>query len=102
MPARPPVLGASIGNTRTGITAVTTPGGAGGRSPATRDGKGVCGWVWGWDWDEDSGAARGAETVSRTAAGAAGAAGCAVPGAAVADKSAALNRPLRLRASTSS
>src|SRR5271170_3248696 len=102
MPARPPVFGASTGNTRTGITAFTTLGGGGGNSPATRDGIGACGLV--WDCGDASATVSEEDTASSAGCGAAVAAaaeGCAA-GFAAADKSAALKMPLRLSASTKS
>lgn len=54
MPLRPPVFGASTGNTRTGVTAVTTVGGICGSSPATRDGTGCPGPGWVCCCGEDS------------------------------------------------
>ena len=101
IPARPPVLGGSIGNTRTGITAPTTVAGGGGSSPATRDGMGACGWTWGWDCGEASAASRDDDEDSPASTGATGAAGSAA-GVPAVDKSAALNNPLRLSASTRS
>lgn len=106
MPARPPVLGASTGNTRIGAIAGTTVVGGGFNSPATREGSGACGWV--WACGEASGLANDAETISPSPIGAAfGAEGCAgvegcAAGFAAADKSAAFNMPLRLSASTRS